>query len=31
MATDINGRHFAGDTFKHIFLNEKIRIFIKIS
>ena len=26
-----NGRHFADDTFKHIFLNENIRISIKIS
>ena len=26
-----NGRHFAGDTFKHIFLNENVRISIKIS
>ena len=26
-----NGRHFADDTFKPIFLNEKIRISIKIS
>ena len=26
-----NGRHFADDTFKHIFLNENVRIFIKIS
>ena len=25
------GRHFADDTFKHIFLNESIRISIKIS
>ena len=26
-----NGRHFADDTFKHIFLNENVRISIKIS
>ena len=26
-----NGRHFADDTFKRIFLNENIRISIKIS
>ena len=26
-----NGRHFADDTFKPIFLNENIRISIKIS
>ena len=26
-----NGRHFADDTFKHIFLNENVRILIKIS
>ena len=26
-----NGRHFAGDTFKRLFLNENIRISIKIS
>ena len=26
-----NGRHFADDTFKRIFLNENIRIWIKIS
>ena len=26
-----NGRHFADDTFKHIFLNENARISIKIS
>ena len=26
-----NGRHFADDTFKHIFLNENIRISIKMS
>ena len=26
-----NGHHFADDTFKHIFLNENIRISIKIS
>ena len=26
-----NGRHFADDTFKHIFLTENIRISIKIS
>ena len=25
-----NGRHFAGDTFKRIFLNENVRISIKI-
>ena len=26
-----NGRHFADDTFKHIFLNENVRIPIEIS
>ena len=26
-----NGRHFADDTFKRIFLNENVRISIKIS
>ena len=26
-----NGRHFADDTFNHIFLNENVRISIKIS
>ena len=26
-----NARHFADDTFKHIFLNEYVRISIKIS
>ena len=26
-----NRRHFADDTFKHIFLNENVRIWIKIS
>ena len=26
-----NGRHFADDTFKHIFLNENVRISLKIS
>ena len=26
-----NGRHFADDTFKHIFLNENVRISIKNS
>ena len=26
-----NGRHFADDTFKRIFLNEDVRISIKIS
>ena len=26
-----NSRHFADDTFKHIFLNENVRISIKIS
>ena len=26
-----NGRRFADDTFKHIFLNENVRISIKIS
>ena len=26
-----NGRHFADDTFKHIFFNENVRISIKIS
>ena len=26
-----NGRHFADDTFKHIFLNENVRISIKFS
>ena len=26
-----NGRHFADDTFKRIFLNENIRILMKIS
>ena len=26
-----NGRHFPDDTFKRIFLNENVRIFIKIS
>ena len=26
-----NGRYFADDTFKHIFLNENVRISIKIS
>ena len=26
-----NGRHFTDDTFKHIFLNENVRISIKIS
>ena len=26
-----NGRHFADDTFKHIFLNENVRIAIKMS
>ena len=26
-----NGRHFPDDTFKHIFLNENVRILIKIS
>ena len=26
-----NGRHFAGDIFKRIFLNEKVRFFTKIS
>ena len=26
-----NGRHFADDTFKHIFLNKNVRISIKIS
>ena len=26
-----NGRHFPDDTFKHIFLNENVRISIKIS
>ena len=26
-----NGRHFADDIFKHIFLNENVRISIKIS
>ena len=26
-----NGRHFADDTFKHIFLNENVRISIEIS
>ena len=26
-----NGRHFADDTFKRIFLNENVRITIKIS
>ena len=26
-----NGRHFADDTFKHIFMNENVRISIKIS
>ena len=26
-----NGRHFADDSFKHIFLNENVRILIKIS
>ena len=25
-----NGRHFADDIFKHIFLNENVRIAIKI-
>ena len=25
-----NGRHFADDTFKHIFLNENVRVSIKI-
>ena len=28
---ETKGRHFADDTFKHIFLNENIRISIKIS
>ena len=27
----LNGRHFADDTFKRIFLNEKVLILIKIS
>ena len=26
-----NGRHFADDIFKHIFLNENVRIFIQFS
>ena len=26
-----HGRHFADDTFKHIFLNENVRILIRIS
>ena len=26
-----NGRHFADDNFKHIFVNENVRISIKIS
>ena len=26
-----NGRHFADDTFKRIFMNENVRIFINIS
>ena len=26
-----NGRHFADDTFKHISLNENVRIYMKIS
>ena len=26
-----NGRHFADDTFNHIFFNENVRISIKIS
>ena len=26
-----NGRHFAGDTFNHIFVNENLRISIKFS
>ena len=29
-APEQNGRHFADDTFKHIFLNENVRISIKI-
>ena len=26
-----NGRHFADDTFKRIFVNENVRIFLEIS
>ena len=26
-----NGRHFADDTFKHIFMNENLCIFIRIT